>query len=101
MDLINVQEYEALAQARLDPGVWGFDSSGAEDEVTLRENRLRLSGFNCCRVCCAVSAGRTCARRCWEPWWACPCWWRQRPIRGWRARKASAQRHGQPEPLGR
>ncbi|HEY7124135.1 MAG TPA: alpha-hydroxy acid oxidase [Ktedonobacterales bacterium] len=39
MDPMNVQEYEALAQARLDPGAWAFYSSGAEDEVTLRANR--------------------------------------------------------------
>ncbi len=39
MDPINVQGYEALAQARLDPGVWAFYSSGAEDEITLRANR--------------------------------------------------------------
>ncbi len=39
MEPINVQQYEALAQARLEPGAWAFFSSGADDEVTLRENR--------------------------------------------------------------
>ena len=39
MKPINVQQYEAVAQARTEPGAWAFYSSGADDEVTLRENR--------------------------------------------------------------
>lgn len=39
MKPINVQQYEALAQARIEPGAWAFYSSGADDEVTLRANR--------------------------------------------------------------
>ena len=36
---VNVFEYEALAQARMAPDAWAFYSSGAWDEVTLRDNR--------------------------------------------------------------
>jgi isopentenyl diphosphate isomerase/L-lactate dehydrogenase-like FMN-dependent dehydrogenase len=36
---INVFEYEALARERLHPALWSNYSAGANDEVTLRENR--------------------------------------------------------------
>lgn len=36
---INLHDYEALAQARLDPAAWAYYSSGVDDEVTLRANR--------------------------------------------------------------
>jgi 4-hydroxymandelate oxidase len=36
---INVFEYEELARTRLHPAVWDYYSAGANDEVTLRENR--------------------------------------------------------------
>lgn len=36
---INLFEYEALARERLHPAVWDYFSGGANDEVTLRENR--------------------------------------------------------------
>ena len=36
---INVFEYEALARGRLDPAVWDYYSAGADDEITLHENR--------------------------------------------------------------
>ncbi len=39
MELINVFDYETLAQARLEPAVWSYYSSGSDDEVTLRANR--------------------------------------------------------------
>ncbi len=39
MEPVNVFDYETLAQARLEPGVWGYYSSGSDDEVTLRANR--------------------------------------------------------------
>ena len=39
MELINVFDYETLAQARLEPGVWGYYSGGSDDEVTLHANR--------------------------------------------------------------
>ena len=45
MKPINVQAYEALARARLEPGAWAFYSSGADDEVTLRENRAAFERF--------------------------------------------------------
>lgn len=36
---VNVFEYEALAREKLHPAVWDYFSGGANDEVTLRENR--------------------------------------------------------------
>jgi isopentenyl diphosphate isomerase/L-lactate dehydrogenase-like FMN-dependent dehydrogenase len=36
---INVFEYEELARERLHPAVWDYYSAGANDEVTLHENR--------------------------------------------------------------
>src|SRR5258708_15986039 len=39
MEPVNVFDYETLAQARLEPGVWGYYSSGSDDEGTLRANR--------------------------------------------------------------
>ena len=39
MQPINVADYEALAEARLDPAAWDYYRSGAHDEVTLRNNR--------------------------------------------------------------
>ena len=40
MDPINLFEYEPLARERVDPVAWAYYQSGANDEVTLRENRL-------------------------------------------------------------
>lgn len=37
---INVHEYEQLAQAQLHTAVWEYYSGGANDEVTLHENRV-------------------------------------------------------------
>ncbi len=39
MEPINLFEYESLARTRMDPIAWDYYQSGAEDEVTLRENR--------------------------------------------------------------
>jgi isopentenyl diphosphate isomerase/L-lactate dehydrogenase-like FMN-dependent dehydrogenase len=39
MQPINVFEYEELARAQLHPAVWDYYSGGANDEVTLQENR--------------------------------------------------------------
>jgi 4-hydroxymandelate oxidase len=36
---INVYDYEELARTQLHPAVWDYYSAGANDEVTLRENR--------------------------------------------------------------
>jgi isopentenyl diphosphate isomerase/L-lactate dehydrogenase-like FMN-dependent dehydrogenase len=35
---INVSDYEALAEERLEPGAYGYFAGGAWDEVTLRDN---------------------------------------------------------------
>ena len=42
MDPINVFEYEALAQSKMDPAHWDFFAGGSDDEVTLRSNRAAL-----------------------------------------------------------
>jgi isopentenyl diphosphate isomerase/L-lactate dehydrogenase-like FMN-dependent dehydrogenase len=39
VDPINVFEYEALAQAKMNPAFWDFYQGGSDDEVTLRANR--------------------------------------------------------------
>lgn len=39
MEPINVHDYERLARELLSPGAWAYYSSGADDEVTLREER--------------------------------------------------------------
>ncbi|HEU5440367.1 MAG TPA: alpha-hydroxy acid oxidase [Ktedonobacterales bacterium] len=39
MDPVNLFEYEALAQSRLDTVAWDYYRSGSDDEVTLRANR--------------------------------------------------------------
>jgi len=36
---VNISEYEALAQARIDPVAWDFYRGGSDDEVTLRTTR--------------------------------------------------------------
>jgi 4-hydroxymandelate oxidase len=42
MEPLTVQDYEMLAQERLDPPAWAYYSGGAGDEVTLRANRAAL-----------------------------------------------------------
>lgn len=47
MEPLNLFEYEALAQERMDPASWDFYAGGSDDEVTLRANqtdfaRIRL-----------------------------------------------------------
>ena len=42
MEPVNVNEYEALAQTRMEPGAWDFFQGGSDDEVTLRECRTVL-----------------------------------------------------------
>jgi 4-hydroxymandelate oxidase len=39
MEPINVYDYERLARERMHPAAWAYYSSGADDEVTLREER--------------------------------------------------------------
>jgi isopentenyl diphosphate isomerase/L-lactate dehydrogenase-like FMN-dependent dehydrogenase len=41
--LLNVRDYERAAEARLDPGTFGYIAGGANDEWTMREN---LAAFN-------------------------------------------------------
>lgn len=36
---VNIFEFEAPARARVEPTAWDYISGGAEDEITLRENR--------------------------------------------------------------
>lgn len=39
MQPINVNEYEPLAQARMEPAAWDYFQGGSGDEITLRANR--------------------------------------------------------------
>ena len=39
MEITNVFDYEALARAHLDAGTWAYFAGGADDEITLQENR--------------------------------------------------------------
>lgn len=39
LDPINVHDYERLARERMDPAAWAYFAGGADDEVTLREER--------------------------------------------------------------
>src|ERR1035438_5097459 len=39
MALINLHDYEALAQQRMTPVIWDYFQGGSDDEVTLRNNR--------------------------------------------------------------
>jgi len=42
---VNVFEYEALAQAKMDPAHWDYIQGGSDDEVTLRANRAAFEGI--------------------------------------------------------
>ncbi len=58
MDPINVFEYEALAQAKMNPAFWDFYQGGSDDEVTLRANRTAFERIRLRpRVLVDVSAG--------------------------------------------
>ncbi len=39
MQSVNVFDFEALAQTRMEPAAWDYYQSGSDDEVTLRANR--------------------------------------------------------------
>src|SRR5215469_15552426 len=39
MELVNVFDYEKLAQARMAPPLWDYYQGGSDDEVTMRECR--------------------------------------------------------------
>jgi isopentenyl diphosphate isomerase/L-lactate dehydrogenase-like FMN-dependent dehydrogenase len=47
MEPVNVSEYEALAQACMEPADWDFYAGGSNDEVTLRTTR---AAFECIRL---------------------------------------------------
>jgi 4-hydroxymandelate oxidase len=53
---INVRDYERLARERLSPDAWAYYASGADDEVTLREERAAFERLRILpRVLCSVS----------------------------------------------
>lgn len=58
MEPINVHDYERLARERLSSGAWAYYSSGANDEVTLREER---AAFKRLRILPRVLRGVTSA----------------------------------------
>jgi L-lactate dehydrogenase (cytochrome) len=37
--MLNIYDFEAVAQRVMEPTAWGYYSSGGDDEITLRENR--------------------------------------------------------------
>lgn len=43
MELLNVADYERAAEERLDPAAFGYFAGGANDEWTLRENRVAFN----------------------------------------------------------
>jgi 4-hydroxymandelate oxidase len=43
MEIVNVFDYERLAEARMAPSDWAYYHSGADDEVTLRANRAAFA----------------------------------------------------------
>jgi isopentenyl diphosphate isomerase/L-lactate dehydrogenase-like FMN-dependent dehydrogenase len=58
VDPVNVFEYEALAQAKMNPAFWDFYQGGSDDEVTLRANRTAFERIRLRpRVLVDVSAG--------------------------------------------
>ena len=42
-DVVNVDEYEALAQRRMSKAAFDFFARGSEDQVSLRENRAAFT----------------------------------------------------------
>lgn len=46
--LINLFDYEALAQARLERAAWDYYAGGSDDEITLRENRAAFARIRLC-----------------------------------------------------
>ena len=56
MDPVNVREYEALAEERLEPGVYGYYAGGAGDEWTLRENEAAFRRWVFGPACSSTSA---------------------------------------------
>src|SRR5256885_3125679 len=58
MEPINLNDYEILAQTRMDPTAWDFYQGGSDDEVTLRANRTAFERIRLRpRVLVDVSAG--------------------------------------------
>ncbi len=43
MKIVNLFDYEQLAQASIEPAIWDYFHGGSGDEVTLRENREALA----------------------------------------------------------
>jgi isopentenyl diphosphate isomerase/L-lactate dehydrogenase-like FMN-dependent dehydrogenase len=42
VELVNVFDYEKLAQARMAPPLWDYYQGGSDDEVTMRECRAAI-----------------------------------------------------------
>lgn len=60
MEPINLLEYEPLARERIDAAAWSYYQSGANDEITLRENRLAFERIRLRpRVLAGVGSGDT------------------------------------------
>ena len=42
---VSLDDFERIASGVLSPSTWGYISSGAESEATLRENRAGLARY--------------------------------------------------------
>ncbi|WP_035603332.1 alpha-hydroxy acid oxidase [Haloferula sp. BvORR071] len=47
-DVASLDDYEALARERIEPGAWAYLSGAAADEITLRENRAAFERLRLC-----------------------------------------------------
>jgi 4-hydroxymandelate oxidase len=60
LNAVNVHDYEALAQARLEAPAWAYLAGGAGDELTLRDNRAAWNRLRLLpRVLRPLSGGHT------------------------------------------
>lgn len=59
-EIASVEDYEALAQARMDAGTWAYFNGGGADGLTLRDNRAAFARIRLRnRVLCDLADGHT------------------------------------------
>ncbi|WP_367872299.1 alpha-hydroxy acid oxidase [Luteolibacter sp. Populi] len=47
-EVVSLDDYEALARGRIEPGAWAYLAGAAADEITLRENRAAFERLKLC-----------------------------------------------------
>ena len=72
MEPLNLQQYEAAAREKLPQMVFDYIAGGADDEITLADNRRAWQRGGCGRGCWSTSAAAT---------WRRPSWRRRSPCR--------------------